>query len=47
MNIRMDEDPFSKNAQLICKIYHEIVMLMKFLQTKPQVKDMKINYYDL
>ena len=47
MNLRMDEDPFAKNAQGISKIYHEVLMLMKFLQTKPQVKNMNINYYDL
>ena len=42
-----DQDPFSKNAQGISKIYHEVLLLMKFLQTKPQVKNMNINYYDL
>ena len=42
-----DEDPFSKNAQGIHKIYHELLLLMKFLQTKPQIKNMNINYYDL
>ena len=42
-----DRDPFSKNAQGVSKIYHEVLLLMKFLQTKPQVKNMKINYYDL
>ena len=47
MNIKMDEDPFAQNAQDIGKIYHEVLMLIKFLQTKPQVKDMNINYYDL
>ena len=47
MNIRMDEDPFSKNAQGIGKIYHEVIFLLKFLQTKPQVKNMNIKYYDL
>ena len=47
MNIRMDEDPFAKNAQGISKIYHEVFLLMKFLQTKPQVKNMIINYYDI
>ena len=47
MNIRFDEDPFAKNAQCISKIYHEVLLLMKFLQTKPEVKDMNINYYDL
>ena len=42
-----DQDPFSRNAQGISKIYHEVLLLMKFLQTKPQVKNMNINYYDL
>ena len=41
------EDPFGKNDQSISKIYHEVLLLMKFLQTKPQVKNMKIKYYDL
>ena len=40
------EDPFSKNAQGISKIYHEILLLMKLLQTKPKIKNMNINYYD-
>ena len=43
----IDLDPFSKNAQGISKIYHEVLLLMKFLQTKPQVKNMNINYDDL
>ena len=47
MNIGFDEDPFAKNAQGFSKIYHEVIMLMKFLQTKPQVKNMNILYYDL
>ena len=42
-----DQDTFSKNAQGISKIYHEVLLLMKFLQTKSQVKNMNINYYDL
>ena len=42
-----DQDPFIKNAQGISKICHEVLLLMKFLQTKPQVKNMNINYYDL
>ena len=42
-----DQDPFAKNAQGISKIYHEVLLVMKFLQTKPQVKNMNINYYDL
>ena len=46
-NFQTQEDPFSKNAQGISKIYQEVLLLMKFLQTKPQVKNMNINYYDL
>ena len=46
MNIKF-EDPFAKNAQCISKTYHEVLKLMKFLQTKPQVKNMNINFYDL
>ena len=37
MNIRFDDDPFAKNAEGISKIYHEVLLLMKLLQTKPQV----------
>ena len=46
-NFRFGEDPFAKNAQGVSKSYHEVLLLMKFLQTKPQVKNMNINYYDL
>ena len=27
-----DQDPFSKNAQGISKIYHEVILLMKFFR---------------
>ena len=37
MNIRMDEDTFYRNAQGISEIYHEVLMLKEFLQTKPQI----------
>ena len=33
MNIKMDQDPFAKNAQVISKYYHEVFLLKKFLQT--------------
>ena len=46
-NFQTQQDPFSKNAQGISKIHHEVLLLMKFLQTKPQVKNMNINYHDL
>ena len=42
-----NQDPFAKNAQGISKIYHDVLLLMKFLQTKPHVKNMNINYDDL
>ena len=47
MNFKFDEDPFAKNAQGISKIYHEVLKLMKFLQTKPQIENMNNNCYDL
>ena len=46
-NFQTQQDPFAKNAQGISEIYHEVLLLMKFLQTKTQVKNMNINYYDL
>ena len=46
-NFQTQQDPFAKNAQSISKIYHEVLLLMKILQTKSQVKNMNINYYDL
>ena len=42
-----DQDLFAKNAQGISKIYHEVLLLMKFLQTKPQIENMNIIYFDL
>ena len=47
MNILFDEDLFAKNAQGISKTYHEVFLLTKFLQTKPQVKNMNNIYHDL
>ena len=46
-NFQTQQDPFAKNAQGISKIYREMLLLMKFLQTKSQVKNMNNNYYDL
>ena len=46
-NFQTQQDPFSKNAQSISKVYHDVLLIIKFLQTKPQVKNMIINYYDL
>ena len=41
------QDAFAKIAQGISINYHEILLLMKYLHTKPQNKNMNINYYDL
>ena len=46
MNNGLDGDPFARNARGISKICHEVKNLMKFLQTKQQVKNMNINYKD-
>ena len=46
-NFQTQQDPFARNVQGISKIYHEVLLLMKFVQTKPQVKNMNVNYYDL
>ena len=46
-NFQTQEDPFSKNAQGNSKIYHKVLLIMKFLQTEPQVKNMNIDYSNL
>ena len=46
-NFQTQEDPFAKNAQGISKIYYEVLLLMKYLHTKPSVKNMIIIYHDL
>ena len=46
-NFQTHQDPFAKNAQGISKTYHEVLLLRKFLKTKPQFKNMNNNYYDL
>ena len=37
-NFQTQEDPFSKNTPGISKIYHEVLLLMKSLKTRHQVK---------
>ena len=46
-NFQTQQESFGKNVQGISKIYHEVLLLMKILQTKPQVQNMNINCYDL
>ena len=45
--IQTQQDTFARKTQGISKIYHEVILIMKFLQTKPQVKNMNNKYYDL
>ena len=46
-NFQFEEDPFAVKDGSISEIYHEELLLMKFFQTKPNVKNMNFNYYDL
>ena len=46
-NFQTQQDLLSKSVVGISKIYHEVLKLIKFLQTKPQVKNTNINYYDI
>ena len=46
-NSKFEEDDFSKNAQGFSKICYEVLVFMKFLQTRPQHKHFNIIYYDL
>ena len=49
MNIRkfkFEEDPFSKNAHGISKYYLEVLLLLRFLQTKLQIRNMNKKYFD-
>ena len=44
---QFEEDVFSKNVESFGKNYHEVLLLMKFSQTKPQVENMSNKYFDL
>ena len=46
-NFQSQQDTLAKNAQGFNKIYHEVMLLMKLLQTKPQVENMNNKYYVL
>ena len=40
---QFEEDLLSKNEERISKLYLEVILIMKILQTKPQVR--KINFH--
>ena len=44
-NFMLKEDPFSKNTQRTATVEREGFLIVKFFQTKPQIKI--ITYYDL
>ena len=47
ITFQFEEEIFSREARGINKFYHEVLTLMKYLQTKPQIQRMNIIYYDL
>ena len=44
---QFEEETFSIKAEGICKIYHEVLLLRKILQTQPQIRSKNIKFYDL
>ena len=44
-NFQFEQDDFPKNAEGNSKNYLEIILLLKFLQIKPQVRHTNVNYY--
>ena len=46
-NFWFEEDTFSENVESFSKIYHEDLLLLNFLQTKPEVRIINNNYCDL
>ena len=46
-NFQIEEELFTKNPQDIVFILHEALLLLNFLQPKPQVENTNKNYYDL
>ena len=39
-----EENPFSKNEERITKFYLDVILLLKCVQTKPQVKKINFNF---
>ena len=44
---QFEEDVFSQEAPSISKIYHEVLLIMKLLQTKSQIRNMNTNFISL
>ena len=42
-----EADTFAINVQGVGKIYHESLIIIKLLQTKPRDRCMNISFYDL
>ena len=43
----LKEDPFAEKSEGISKNYKELLLLLKFLKTKREVKKMNNSFYDL
>ena len=43
--IQFEEDIFARKAQGIGNFLYEVLLLEKFVQAKPQVTSMNMNYY--
>ena len=43
MNIKVDEGIIAKHTQYFIKIHRKVILLLNFLQTKPQIENMNFN----
>ena len=46
-NFEFEEDLFFENVRGISRIYHDVLLFVNFLQTKPEIKNLNNKYYDL
>ena len=46
-NFQFEEAPFSKSVRAISKVYHEVLLLIKFSQRRHEIRKMNIIFYDL
>ena len=46
-NFQFGKNLFSESVKSNSKFYYEVLLIMIFLQTKPNIKKMHNNYYDL
>ena len=44
ITFQFEEDPFANTANGVGKIFPDVLLIMKFLQTKHQVKSMNMKF---